>query len=68
MFHLCSDIGSEINTVFFKRNGGCGYILKPEILRMKNRQVKDKEVLAAPVKFALQISVRILLSLHVEAD
>ena len=54
------DIGAEINAAFFQANGKSGYILKPDILRMKDPASKDKEILASPKKFLLTVSVRTL--------
>lgn len=51
------DLGLEINTAFFQRNGRCGYVLKPEILRMKSKGEKDKEALVKIDRYILMIEV-----------
>lgn len=50
-----ADLGMEINSAFFSQNGRCGYVLKPEALRLKS---KDKEAATRQQKFVLDISVR----------
>lgn len=52
------DLGLEINSSFFQRNGRSGYVLKPELLRMKRSEQKDKEALAKVEKYVLMIEVR----------
>lgn len=41
----------------FEQNGGCGFVLKPDLLRRKDPFSKDKEVLAAPMRFELKVTV-----------
>ncbi|KAH8929263.1 PLC-like phosphodiesterase, partial [Atractiella rhizophila] len=48
------DLGMEINTALFARNGKCGYVLKPEILRVKG---KDKAALTTNVKYELDLTL-----------
>ena len=54
MWH--KDLGAEINTAQFARNGRCGYVLKPEVLRHKGLG-KDKEVLDRVTRYELEIKV-----------
>jgi len=51
------DLGTEINAAFFQRNGRSGYVLKPEILRMKRDGEKDKEALSKVEKYFLNIEI-----------
>lgn len=51
------DLGTEINSAFFQRNGRSGYVLKPEILRIKRDEEKDKEVLKKIEKYILTIEI-----------
>lgn len=51
------DLGTEINAAFFQRNGRSGYILKPDILRLKRDEEKDKEALKKIEKFQLNIEI-----------
>lgn len=51
------DLGLEINTAFFQRNGRSGYILKPDILRIKRDEEKDKESLKRIEKYRLDIEI-----------
>ena len=29
----CPDVWMHLNQGFFRQNGGCGYVLKPEVMR-----------------------------------
>lgn len=51
------DLGTEINAAFFNRNGRSGYILKPDILRLKRDEEKDKEALKKIEKYVLHIEI-----------
>lgn len=51
------DLGTEINAAFFQRNGRSGYILKPDILRIKRDEEKDKESLSKNEKYVLEIEM-----------
>lgn len=47
------DLGLELNSALFQRNGRCGYVLKPDVLREKRADAKDKEILAQTEKYVL---------------
>ena len=47
------DLGMELNAAMFQRNGRCGYVLKPEFLRVKKSDAKDKEVLGRTERYSL---------------
>ena len=51
------DLASELNTALFQRNGRSGYVLKPELLRMKRSVEKDKEVLGKEERYTLVVEV-----------
>jgi len=46
------DLGYMINYAMFQRNGGCGFVLKPEVLR-----VKDKQSLSTLTKHLLEVTI-----------
>lgn len=46
-----------MNMAMFEQNGGCGFVLKPDLLRRKDPLTKDKDLLAAPVRFELTVEV-----------
>ena len=53
-----ADLGAEINAAFYSQyNGKCGYILKPDLLRKKDQNAKDKEMLASPAKYVFRVTV-----------
>jgi hypothetical protein len=58
---LREDLGAEINAALFTLNGRTGYVLKPEVLRVKGQE-KDKETLAKTTKYVLDITVSFLLT------
>jgi phosphatidylinositol phospholipase C delta len=41
------DLGMEINMSFFNRNGRCGFVLKPDLLRFKKGNEKDSSALTS---------------------
>lgn len=47
------DLGQIMNFAMFQRNGRCGYVLKPEPLR-----IKDKDTTKQRTKHFLDITVR----------
>lgn len=51
------DLGNEINSALFKKNGRAGYILKPAILREKDSNEKDKVALSKVEKYVLVLSI-----------
>lgn len=51
------DLGAELNTAMFQRNGRSGYVLKPELLRAKRSDEKDKEALARVEKYVLSVEI-----------
>jgi phosphatidylinositol phospholipase C delta len=51
------DLGAELNTAMFQRNGRSGYVLKPEFLRVKRSGEKDKEALARVERYILTVQV-----------
>lgn len=51
------DLGAELNSALFQRNGRSGYVLKPELLRIKRSDLKDKEALARVEKYVLMVEV-----------
>ena len=57
-----TDLGLEINSSFFARNGKSGYLLKPEPLRNKAL----KEMLDRSVRYELDVTVRSSVSVDVK--
>lgn len=51
------DLGTEINFAFFQRNGRSGYILKPDILRFKKDESKDKEIIKKIERYKLHVEI-----------
>ena len=51
------DLGAEFNTALFQRNGRTGYVLKPELLRLKRSGEKDKEALARVERYTLMVEI-----------
>jgi len=47
------DLGMQLNQAMFTRNGACGYVLKPEALRIKD-QCKDSQ---DRLRFAVEVTV-----------
>lgn len=37
MYFVAADLGMHLNQGKFRKNGGCGYILKPESLRNRGK-------------------------------
>lgn len=51
---MIADLGMELNQAFFGLNGRSGYVLKPEVLRIKP---KEKDAATKLHKYELDISV-----------
>jgi len=52
------DVGFEMNQAMFSRNGGCGYVLKPEALRIKEPSKSNSTLRSKTM--TVQISIRII--------